>query len=62
MTVKIDQELVNADWTKHTWVLPCDNIDDLLEWLKHSKISISQFKNLPIYKNNVNKLKWLKNL
>ena len=62
MTVYLDEDLDNADWTKRTWDLDIDNIDDLKAYLKRNNTSITSFKLLPVYKMNVDKIPWLKEL
>ena len=58
-----DAKLSNADWTKKTWdLVDIQNIKSLREYLRKNKISIEHFKELPVYKFNVNKLPWLKEL
>ncbi len=65
-----DALLYNADWTKQTWDLGIDNIDDLHDYLGQGAIQpgmtgtealaaiqakVGAFKKLPVYKNNVDK-------
>lgn len=59
----IDAELHNADWTKKTWdLLGIDSKKELLEHLKESGLSLTQFKKLPVYQFNKDKIKFLKDL
>ena len=61
MPINIDANIENADWTKKTWDLPT-NKEDFLKHLKTSKLSLEDFKKLPVYKHNLDKIKWLKEL
>jgi len=59
----IDVSMENADWIKMSWDLPrIQDADTLREFLRTRGISISDFKQLPIYRNNVKRLKWLRDL
>lgn len=60
--LQIDRDVHNADWTKQTWDLPFDNVEDLREWLTSQEMSVEKFKALPVYYLNVEKLTWLKDL
>ncbi len=60
-TVNIDSDRDNADWSKRTWDLP-NNLDDLRALLKRNRITVKQFKRLPVYQWNVGKISWLKDL
>lgn len=60
--IRLDANMGNADWTKQTWDLGIDNIDDLLEYLQDTNMSPEHFMTLPVYQYNVNKLSWLKEL
>ena len=63
MTINIDKNLLNADWTKQTWdLLDISSKEDLLEYLERKNISVEHFKELPIYKFNNEKIEWLKYL
>lgn len=57
-----DRDLMNADWTKQTWDLPVDNVEDLRRYLRAQGTSVKHFKTLPVYKLNVDKLDWLTEL
>jgi hypothetical protein len=61
--INLDANLHNADWTKKTWDrLDIDSEEKLLQYLKRRKMSIEDFKKLPIYKFNRNKMEWLNDL
>lgn len=63
VVIRPDEELDNADWTKSTWTLiGIDSIEELLKWLKMKGMSVEQFKQLPVYRNNVGHLEWLRRL
>jgi hypothetical protein len=55
--------LDNVDWPKHTWDLPTDK-DEFLRVLQMMGMSVDEFKQLPVYRWNVEKpeLAWLKDL
>lgn len=57
-----DADLANADWTKRTWDLPAQNLEELRRWLAAHGISVAQFKQQPVYRYNVGKLPWLRQL
>ena len=57
-----DADPIDADWTKRTWDLNVHNVQDLRRLLKAWGMSVRKFKKLPIYKLNVDKIKWLKDL
>lgn len=61
--IEVDADSNNADWAKSSWDLNIDNVDDLRAFVLHGGWnSIEDFKKEPVYRNNVNKLPWLKNL
>ena len=62
ITRAIDADLDNADWTKRTWDLPYHNAEDLRAHLKAVGQTVAEFKRLPVYRFNVDKLEWLRDL
>jgi hypothetical protein len=60
--INLDADLANADWTKQTWDLGIDNVEDLRAWLQRTGSTVEAFKALPVYKLNVGKLPWLADL
>lgn len=58
----IDADPMNLDWTKQTWDLPATNRAELLEMLAKEGTAVEEFKKLPVYLLNVNKIEWLKDL
>lgn len=60
--IELDENPYNADWAKRTWDLPFDNVESLRPFVLSGWGSIEAFKQEPIYKYNVNKLPWLKDL
>jgi len=56
MVLNIDADLENADWTKQTWDLPKYKSDEFIEWLTQSGMTLTQFKKLPVYQFNKDKL------
>jgi hypothetical protein len=59
----IDGRLENADWIKMYWDLPwIQDADTLRGFLRDRGISIDNFKKLPIYRNNIKRLRWLRDL
>lgn len=50
MILNIDSLIENADWTKTKWDLPKYKSKEFFELLKLSKMTLTQFKKLPIYK------------
>lgn len=59
--IHADDEIENADWTKTAWDLPTDKAG-LLTFLKASGVSVAEFKTWPVYRWNVDKMAWLKDL
>jgi len=53
MVLNIDAKLDNADWTKTKWDLPKYKSKACYRVLKSMKMTISQFKKLPVYKWNL---------
>jgi hypothetical protein len=62
MVILADERAENADWPKRTWDLQIENKTDRLEYLKAMGMTVEQFKKLPVYRWNVEKLLWLKEL
>lgn len=60
--INLDEDPNNADWTKRTWDLPCNDIESLRKFLKGMGMSAEHFKKLPVYRFNVDKLPWLREL
>lgn len=62
--INADESPENADWVKRTWDFP-DSIQSAEEFRKVLKgllIDPEHFKELPVYKFNVDKIPWLKDL
>ncbi len=55
-TINIDADIENADWTKRTWDLPKYKSKEFMDWLKFSGMTLTQFKKLPVYQLNKDKL------
>ena len=63
LEINIDADLGNADWTKGTWdLLHIKGPQDLQKYLAKNSMSLEHFKKLPIYRMNVDKIDWLKEL
>lgn len=63
MGFNIDANSRNADWTKRTWdLLDIDSKEKLLRHLASTGMTVEQFKKLPVYKFNKDKLHFLKDL
>ena len=63
ITLSPDDDLQNADWTKQSWDLHnVTNLKQLKAFLRTQGMTPEHFKTLPVYKNNVGKLPWLKKL
>ena len=60
--INIDADPFNADWPKRTWDLGIDNVEDLRRYIQAGGMTIDQFKALPVYVWNVDKLTWLREL
>ena len=63
MGINVDANLRNADWTKRTWdLLDVNSKEDLLRYLKGKGMTMNDFKKLPVYQFNKDKLDFLKDL
>jgi len=60
---RLTEDAANADWTKQAWDvdLPQD-LASLRAWLAARGIGVEHFKQLPLYRLNVGKLRWLSEL
>ena len=47
----IDSDIENADWTKTKWDLPKYKSEEFYKVLKSMKMTLTQFKKLPVYKH-----------
>jgi len=62
-TIYPDADVRNADWAKRTWdLVEVNNVEELREHLKRTGTTVEQFKRLPVYRLNVDKLPWLREL
>ena len=46
--VQCDADPENADWTKSTWDLQVDTVEELRALLKRENTSVEHFKTLPV--------------
>lgn len=61
----LDADLGNADWTKGSWEGRFDGIDtldDLLQFIDSQGLTVEQFKELPVYRENVDRIGLLQQL
>ena len=49
MTISIDLDPMNADWTKATWHLPPYKSEEFMRFLQSSGSTIEDFRKLPVY-------------
>jgi len=54
--INIDAILENADWTKTKWDLPKYKSKKFYDLLKAMDMTLTQFKKLPVYQFNKDKL------
>lgn len=61
--IAIDADPMNADWSKQTWdvSLP-QSLEEMREWLHKRGMTAEEFRRLPLYKYNVDKIPWLRDL
>lgn len=52
----------NADWTKQSWDLPYQTVEELRGFLQRTGMTVEEFRQLPIYRYNVSKMPWLQDL
>jgi hypothetical protein len=57
-----DGDLANADWIKQSWELPFEDADALRAFLRSRGTTVRAFKALPVYRNNLDKHPWLRDL
>lgn len=57
-----DESVENADWTKQSWDLPIETIEELREWIEARGMTVAQFKRLPVYQLNVERVAFLAEL
>jgi hypothetical protein len=50
MSLYLDDDLTNADWTKTTLDLPVENVDELRAWLAARSWPVEELKKLPAYR------------
>lgn len=60
--ISLDASLTNADWTKQSWDLAAMDLPSLRVQLAAENMPAEEFKRLPVYRLNVEKLPWLKDL
>jgi hypothetical protein len=61
--INADQDIENADWIKKSWDFPENMTVDQLKMFIHDQgLTIEEFKELPVYKWNKDKVKILQNL
>ena len=53
MSIKLDNDLDNADWTKSTWRLPPYKSEEFMKHLEATGSSLDAFRELPVYKRAV---------
>lgn len=58
-----DYTIEGADWTKKSWDLwQLDSPEKLRRFIESSGDTVEHFKTLPVYRCNVDKIPWLKEL
>lgn len=61
--IDADADLTNADWPKQTFDFPgITNVDETRRYLEATGTTIEAFKKRPVYKLNVDKIPWLREL
>jgi hypothetical protein len=60
--IRPDDDVRNADWTKHTWDIPAQNVEELNAYLDQRGMTVAGFKALPVYEMNRDRLAWLAQL
>lgn len=60
MTLDLDRDVANADWTKrYSWDIPASNPAELYAYLAQRGIAVADFKKLPVFQANESALPWL---
>lgn len=60
VSVVLDGSNRNADWIKlGQWDIPASSVDELHDYLGARGMSVEDFKQLPVYRYNQHRLKWL---
>jgi hypothetical protein len=62
--INLDASLAGADWMRSgTWdLLDVTDVDSLQLWLLEHRLTVDEFKKLPVYLENLDALPWLKAL
>jgi hypothetical protein len=61
--LEADADLANADWPKRSFDFPgITNADEMRRYLQATGTTIEAFKKRPVYKLNVDKIAWLREL
>ena len=51
MTIRPDEQLENADWTKQTFdILGFASADEMRAWIEASGLTVEEFKRLPAFR------------
>ncbi|MBU0611783.1 MAG: hypothetical protein KKI08_28160 [Armatimonadetes bacterium] len=59
----LDADKDNADWAKATWDFPnIHSAEDFRAYLARVPMTVEEFKQLPVYRWNKEKVPWLKEL
>jgi len=61
--INADEDIENADWVKKSWDFPENmTVDQLKAFIRSCGSTIEEFKKLPVYKWNKDKVKILQDL
>ncbi len=61
--LEAEADLANADWPKRSFDFPgITNADEMRRYLEATGTTIEAFKKRPVYKLNVSKIPWLREL
>jgi hypothetical protein len=61
-TIILDDDLDNADWTKQASDVMAESPEELRAMLASIGMTVEQFKALPVYRRNVDRIPWLKTI
>lgn len=59
----IEIDAYDGDWIKRgQWNLSASNVAELRSWLDSKGMTVEHFKTLQVYKGNVDRMPWLRDL
>jgi len=60
--IEADADPQNRDWTKQTWDLPFETVEEVREWLARTGRTVEEFRGTPAFLNALERQPWLADL